>query len=725
MKKKSVLIISLLFTMLFSTAVSAEKNSTDNFKKTRNYENQFADVGNSEWYASSVSQAYEYGLVSGNSETSYNPAGNVSIAETIALACRLNNIYTGNNAKFEGGDEWYQPYVEYALDNKIIESEYGNYNASATRREFAKILSNSMPKDALTAINDISDIPDVDGNESNIYMLYNAGILAGNDKYGTFNPTSNIQRSEVAAIIVRMADKTQRKEFTLDKKPVDVESVTLDKNSISMTVGDTENLTATISPNNATDKNLVWKSSNTSVATVDDGKIKAVGEGSAVITITTANQKTAECKISVEKKPMTNTTVYEDSKVKIDFLRVEKYKYGDDRVNVYFDAKNKTNETITIQCDALSLNGYCFNYTIMSDDVSANSTGTVDTTLKKFDFDLVDISNISTVGGQFRIISDTKSFSTYDALFTNVDVYNGGNIKKYPSADDKELLYSDSKINMYFDYAENDDEDFEVYLTVQNKTNETILIQNDTVVINGRSYDHTIMSDPILPYTTGNVNVSVKDTKISGNVSTVGGQFRIISDAKSFKTYDAVLGKTSNTSGSYDEDDNYDDEDYNSKIDSGNATSKLLNAITTKGTKLKDGARKLEYSQTTTNGYTVTTKIYNYRNHENLIGMQTIVEKGDIFLDVSFDYDISTMNAANEKMSACYGVIVGTSDFDIKEYSKNNEYVFTPISSSQNISDELNGVFNSWVHSCISTINLICKSYANITIEDLGFGTQY
>lgn len=48
MKKKSVLIISLLVTMLFSTAVSAEKNSTNNFKKTRNYENQFADVGNSE-----------------------------------------------------------------------------------------------------------------------------------------------------------------------------------------------------------------------------------------------------------------------------------------------------------------------------------------------------------------------------------------------------------------------------------------------------------------------------------------------------------------------------------------------------------------------------------------------------------------------------------------------------------------------------------------------------
>lgn len=307
--KNKIFIISLLVTVLFSTTVSALKNTTDNFKKTRNYENQFADVKNSEWYASSVSQAYEYGLVSGNSETSYNPTGNISVAETIALACRLNNIYSGNNTNFESTGLWYQPYVDYAVKNKIIDKAYTNYDAPATRREFATILSNSLPNDVFAPINNISNIPDVESNESNIYMLYNAGILTGNDKYGTFNPTSNIQRSEVAAIIVRMADKTQRKEFTLEKKPVNVESVTLDKASLSMTVGDTENLTATVLPNNATDKNIVWKSSNTSVATVDEGKVKAVGEGSTVITVTTANQKTAECKIFVEKKPMTNTTV--------------------------------------------------------------------------------------------------------------------------------------------------------------------------------------------------------------------------------------------------------------------------------------------------------------------------------------------------------------------------------------------------------------------------------
>ncbi len=225
--KNKILVISLLITMLFSTAVSAVKNSTDNFKKTRNYENQFADVKNSEWYASSVSQAYEYGLVSGNSETSYNPTGNVSVAETIALACRLNNIYSGNNTNFESTDLWYQPYVDYAVKNKIIDKAYTNFEAPATRLEFATILSNSLPNDVFAPINNISNIPDVESNESNIYMLYNAGILTGNDKYGTFNPTSNIQRSEVAAIIVRIADKTQRKQFTLNPKPVDVESTAL------------------------------------------------------------------------------------------------------------------------------------------------------------------------------------------------------------------------------------------------------------------------------------------------------------------------------------------------------------------------------------------------------------------------------------------------------------------------------------------------------------------
>ena len=41
-------------------------------------------------------------------------------------------------------------------------------------------------------------------------MFYRAGILSGVDAKGTFNPSDNIKRSEVAAILIRMMDKTAR-----------------------------------------------------------------------------------------------------------------------------------------------------------------------------------------------------------------------------------------------------------------------------------------------------------------------------------------------------------------------------------------------------------------------------------------------------------------------------------------------------------------------------------
>ena len=79
-------------------------------------------------------------------------------------------------------------------------------------------------------------------------------------------------------------------------------SVVLNKTSTTLTSkGETISLTATVSPSNATDKSVTWKSSNTSVATVDsNGKVTAVGNGTATITVATkSGGKTATCKVTV------------------------------------------------------------------------------------------------------------------------------------------------------------------------------------------------------------------------------------------------------------------------------------------------------------------------------------------------------------------------------------------------------------------------------------------
>ncbi len=84
---------------------------------------------------------------------------------------------------------------------------------------------------------------------------------------------------------------------------VPVTSVSLNKTSLNLMVGDTETLSATIYPSDATNKNVTWKSSNTSVATVQSGKVLAVGVGTAQITVTTNNgSKKATCTVTVTPK---------------------------------------------------------------------------------------------------------------------------------------------------------------------------------------------------------------------------------------------------------------------------------------------------------------------------------------------------------------------------------------------------------------------------------------
>ncbi|MEE0749159.1 S-layer homology domain-containing protein [Evtepia sp.] len=94
---------------------------------------------------------------------------------------------------------------------------------------------------------------------------------------------------------------SQAATLTVTAATVSVTGVSLDKTELSLTVGDTETLTATVAPANATNQNVTWASSDPSVATVDAaGKVTAVGAGTATITATTVDGGfTAICTVTV------------------------------------------------------------------------------------------------------------------------------------------------------------------------------------------------------------------------------------------------------------------------------------------------------------------------------------------------------------------------------------------------------------------------------------------
>ena len=91
---------------------------------------------------------------------------------------------------------------------------------------------------------------------------------------------------------------------------VSVTSVTLNKTATSIQVGGTETLTATISPTDAANKKVTWKSDKPEIATVAEGKVTGVKAGTAIITVTTEDGgKTATCKVTVSDKEIKVTGV--------------------------------------------------------------------------------------------------------------------------------------------------------------------------------------------------------------------------------------------------------------------------------------------------------------------------------------------------------------------------------------------------------------------------------
>lgn len=75
----------------------------------------------------------------------------------------------------------------------------------------------------------------------------------------------------------------------------------MNKTTLSLEVGGTETLTATVAPTDAEDKSVQFSSGDTAIATVTpvQGKVTAVAAGTSTITVTTVNGKTATCEVTV------------------------------------------------------------------------------------------------------------------------------------------------------------------------------------------------------------------------------------------------------------------------------------------------------------------------------------------------------------------------------------------------------------------------------------------
>ena len=126
----------------------------------------------------------------------------------------------------------------------------------------------------------------------------------------------NVTKQEMVTITAKSVSNEEKSDsITITVKPVAVTGIQLNQSSVELTgINSSTTLTATVTPNNAANKDVTWTSSSDSVATVENGVVTAVGSGTATITATSnANSEVkATCTVTVTV-PVTGVTIKDSS----------------------------------------------------------------------------------------------------------------------------------------------------------------------------------------------------------------------------------------------------------------------------------------------------------------------------------------------------------------------------------------------------------------------------
>ena len=178
--------------------------------------------------------------------------------------------------------------------------------------------SNTLEKDANTVLFAAVTVTSSDGNQDAVYdgqvgwTIDTAGASAvdiqdlgradSGDHKGQYRVRVTGKAAGTATITATAGDKSDSCTVTV---VVSASRITLDRDRLELTEGGAAaQLTATILPEDTTDKTLTWTSSKPAYATVSqNGTVTPVAEGECDITVTTANGKTASCHVVVNRKP--------------------------------------------------------------------------------------------------------------------------------------------------------------------------------------------------------------------------------------------------------------------------------------------------------------------------------------------------------------------------------------------------------------------------------------
>lgn len=292
-----------------------------------------------------------------------NKAFDLAFANNMANAAEINNAIVTS-----GGAVYIKDFQGNWINNVTNEPMLTSSIPAVTYKNAIGVVTNynAMDKDAIVSptelkVSSVSTITETkkigdtytlpgsvivtlnDKSTKNLSVTWDKVVdtrVAGNFTFtGTLVMTDGILNSNNITLLANL--------IVIDNV-INVNTVTLNKTTDLITVGNTDPLIIEVSPINATNKNVTWTSSNSSIATVNNGVITAVSSGTTIITATTVDgSKTANCTVTVSNnnKGYVNIALSDDNlKVRSDpslnVINIQGYLYKYDKIEILDTVSN-------------------------------------------------------------------------------------------------------------------------------------------------------------------------------------------------------------------------------------------------------------------------------------------------------------------------------------------------------------------------------------------------
>lgn len=206
----------------------------------------------------------------------------------------------GSESNFDSGKG-----IHYGTGKAAV--QYIKLTTSGISGTITKVVVNASAASGVSATASVTVGGDAFGGDAQSISTSAADYTFNGSASGDIVVTVTKPSSATKAIYCKSVAVT----YSTGGAEIAVETIELNKDELTLTVDDEETLTATVSPDNASNKNVAWESSNEDVATVVDGLVTAVGAGDATITCKSVadDTKYATCAVHVNASLYTKSTL--------------------------------------------------------------------------------------------------------------------------------------------------------------------------------------------------------------------------------------------------------------------------------------------------------------------------------------------------------------------------------------------------------------------------------